>query len=223
MPIVGLCGAHRVGKTSLCEKVAELDDSYYFYKMGVSSMLRYFHYDPSKIQTMSIDEILDAQTLVFEYIKNRYEAYANCHDKVYIFDRTPLDALTYMQSAISGRLFYDSDSSELMNILDKYYNDCYELTMKCCDVLILIQPGVKPVSDPTKALADPMFQDHINTLLLGHFQKIQERADKTSPMLSVCNHEIITYEDRTKFVDEQIRLWFLNRNLLRGTYGLRPN
>lgn len=154
--MIGLVGAHRVGKTTLAKAYAEQTDIEFvqtdstgvFKKYGMSPKVDY-HFR----------ERLFIQNKILEDAERRYKA-ANSD---FITDRTPLDMLAYTLADVQRENTTMADAALLMDYIER----CYEATNKHFASIIVVQPGIPIVDDPGKAPANPAYIEHIALLIMG--------------------------------------------------------
>ena len=111
--LIGYCGAHRTGKTTLAKKTAE-----YYGKMFVPTEVGYFlasqNIDPISLQHTTWDYFVDVQHRTIRYLVNlakslkekssaseTTDTLLHKKDSVIFVDRTPLDALAYTRKPSS--------------------------------------------------------------------------------------------------------------------------
>lgn len=155
--MIGLCGAHRTGKTSLARLYAQ-KHGIPFLETSVSAIWRDLGYDPS--QTYDFNTRL----IVQEEILKRVDAiYAERAGEEFITDRTPLDMAAYtLADAIGDRVPPMSQKR-----LKAYIGACFESTNKRFGMVCLIQPGIPLVDEPGKAVMNEAYIEHLNSLIFG--------------------------------------------------------
>lgn len=155
--MIGLCGAHRTGKTSLARAFAEKFElefvqtsaSQVFKDLGLDAAT---HYD-----------FATRLTIQEEILKRFDEQYAEVGAKPAIADRTPLDMLGYtMAEAIQHAV-----PAELQDRFKKYVQSCIDVTNKRFGVLLVVQPGIQVVEEEGKAALNDAYIEHLNSIILG--------------------------------------------------------
>lgn len=179
-PGIGLCGAHRVGKTTLALAVSQAADIP-FLKTHTSQVFAKHGLDPAKPMPfhtrLSIQqEILTAGEEIWTQASGRF-----------ITDRTPLDMAAYTLADIQGTT--EVDSSALLG----YLHSCIEKTNQFFSTLIIVPPGIPLVLEPGKAALHAAYIEHIHTVIVGlcHAPNITARV-------SQMNRSILSLEDRVK-------------------------
>lgn len=154
---VGLCGAHRTGKTTLAREFAA-KRNIQFVETSVSAIWRELGLDPSKHHDF------ETRLAVQEEILKRIDAkLANYSGLDFITDRTPIDMAAYtLADAI-----HDSVPIGCQERLAKYVNDCFEATNRRFSMILLVQPGIELVHEEGKAVMNAGYIEHLNSLILG--------------------------------------------------------
>lgn len=151
---IGLCGAHRVGKTTLAQAVSHATHLP-FLQTHTSEVFKKHGLDPAKPMPfktrLSIQqEVLSAAVEVWGQSQSRF-----------ISDRTPLDMAAYTLADIQGTTQVDSD------MLAHYLDDCVQKTNQFFSMLIIIPPGIPLVNEPGKAALHNGYIEHLHTLVVG--------------------------------------------------------
>lgn len=153
--MIGLCGAHRTGKTSLAREYAK-KHGLEFVQTSASAVFDDLGIDPAGMMDF------DTRLMVQEEILKRFDAqYAAVGAKPAITDRTPLDMLAYtMAEAIQNSV---SDTERFK----KYVQSCIDVTNKRFGVLLVVQPGIQVVAEKGKAALNDAYIEHLNSIILG--------------------------------------------------------
>lgn len=151
---IGLCGAHRVGKTTLAQAVSQAT-GIPFLKTHTSHIFQQHGLDPA--QPMPFDtrlaiqqEILAAGKAVWQQETGRF-----------LSDRTPLDMAAYTLADVHGTTTLNETA------FMRYLTDCIEATNRFFSTLIIVPPGIPLVSEPGKAALHGAYIEHIHTLIAG--------------------------------------------------------
>jgi hypothetical protein len=159
--VIGLVGAQGVGKTTLAKKYAEFIEGVYL-DASVSKIIRAAGYDPAAAGRYDFATRLQLQEIVLAGVQ---QLYAQAPPGLTVItDRTPLDMLGYTMAEAIG----DSVPPELQDRFTCYVQACFDATNKWFSTVILVQPGI-PLQESRdgKAVANPAFIEHLNSLYLG--------------------------------------------------------
>lgn len=166
MSLIGLCGAHRTGKTSLAEEFSAKKKCH-FLATSVSQVFYDLGYDPGA--DYDFRTRLTIQEAVLEHVDALYAKAPTAVPSV--CDRTPLDMLAYTLAEAYG----DRVSAEDQDRLEAYTQKCIDITNKRFSLLLVIQPGIPLVYEPGKAALNKAYIEHLNSLILG--LTVDERVD----------------------------------------------
>lgn len=156
--MIGLCGAHRTGKTSLARAVAEKHEDVLFLETPVSGICKELGFDPAR--THDFKTRLEVQG---EILKRVDAIYAKHAGERAITDRTPLDMIAYtMADAIGDRV-----AQEDQQRFASYVQQCIDVTNKRFGVLIVVQPGIPLVPAEGKAALNAAYIEHLSAIILG--------------------------------------------------------
>jgi hypothetical protein len=151
---IGLCGAHRVGKTTLAEAISHAA-GLPFLRTHTSQVFKKYGLDPAKPMPfhtrLSIQQdILSAAVAIWSQAEGRF-----------LSDRTPLDMAAYTLADIQGTTELDLDR------LRAYLDECMKMTQQFFSLLIIIPPGIPLVNEPGKAALHNGYIEHLHTLVVG--------------------------------------------------------
>jgi hypothetical protein len=155
--MIGLCGAHRTGKTTLARLYAE-KHKIRFVETSVSAIWHELGYDPATTYDFG------TRLMIQEEILKRVDFVLSQHAGTeFITDRTPLDMAAYtLADAIGDRV-----PPTMQKRLAKYVEDCFHSTNRRFGVVLLVQPGIALVDEPGKAPINEGYIEHLNSLILG--------------------------------------------------------
>lgn len=155
--MIGLCGAHRTGKTTLARNFAA-KNGIPFVETSVSAIWYELGYDPA--QTYDFGTRLIVQEEILKRVDAKFSEYAG---QEFITDRTPLDMAAYtLADAIGERV-----PEQCQQRMKDYLNACFEATNKRFGVICLVQPGIALKAEPGKAAMNEAYIEHLNSLLFG--------------------------------------------------------
>jgi hypothetical protein len=157
MTTISLFGAHRTGKTTLAKAYAD-KHGIEFVETSVSAIFRDLGLDPAV--PMLFAQRLSVQQEILKRLDAVYERYAG---RQAIFDRCPIDLLGYTLGDAVG----DSVPSECMPELGSYIDACYDVLNRRFSTVVLVQPGIPLVAAEGKAVSNPAYIEHLNSLMLG--------------------------------------------------------
>jgi len=155
--MLGLCGAHRTGKTTLARAYAEAANVP-FVQTSASALYRRLGFDPARTYDISVR--LDIQEEILREMDAEFAKYAGV---MAVADRTPLDMIGYTLAEAIGDRVREEDQERL----ERYVDDCITTTNKRFGVIVLVQPGIQLVPQEGKAAVNRAYIEHLNYLMLG--------------------------------------------------------
>lgn len=156
--MIGLCGAHRTGKTSLARAYAE-KHGIAFVETPVSAIFRELGHDPAA--AFDFKTRLDIQEVILERLDAVYGA-LNPTEQA-ITDRTPIDLMGYTMSEAIGAAVSAADQERFK----KYVQRCFDVVNRRFSTLVLVQPGIPLKVEEGKAVVNAAYIEHLNSLMLG--------------------------------------------------------
>ena len=224
MALIGFCGAHRTGKTTLAKKFAKAN-GFVYVDACVAKCLSDAGLDSSSIQTLDVHEFVLAQNLILNHIVTIARELAPDPKRTYVMDRTPLDALIYYRAYFDGRFFYDAQLAcpeQFNRAIQDYVNKAHSACRRYYSTLIGVQPGIKIQAEDGKALASDAFIEHLNILLVGELVTFSEGLKTSIPHCAIINRGIIDLDERVEVASS---LWAegLAVNLCESKLCNRPN
>ncbi|MDQ3010100.1 MAG: ATP-binding protein [Acidobacteriota bacterium] len=177
---IGLCGAHRTGKTTLAMELAKLKGAQ-FVRTRVSEIFKECGLHPA--QPMDFATRLNIQIRILDACESDWQAAG----ENFITDRTPVDLMAYTLGDIQG----ETQVSYLE--FDRYVARCFEAANRFFDTLIIIQPGIPLTEAEGKAALNKAYIEHINSLVIGlcHDERLNCR-------LSRIDRKVIELSERIK-------------------------
>lgn len=177
---VGMCGAHRTGKTTLAMELATLTGKQ-FVRTRVTEIFK--QHGLHAAQEMDFETRLEIQYRILEACENDWLSATGD----FITDRTPVDFLAYTLGDIQGKTKVRYED------LERYVDRCFELSNRLFHTLIILQPGIPLTEAEGKAALNKAYIEHINSLIIGlcHDQRVQSR--------------IITLERGVTELEERVR------------------
>ncbi len=162
---VGLCGAHRTGKTTLAMELATLH-GVQFVRTRVSEIFRECGLHPA--EPMDFATRLGIQFRLLEACENDWQSAGGN----FITDRTPVDLMAYTLGDIQGETQVNETDFE------RYIERCFDAANRFFDTLIIIQPGIPLAAADGKAALNKAYIEHINSLIIGlcHDERLRCRV-----------------------------------------------
>lgn len=154
---IGLCGAHRTGKTTLAIALSQTLDIP-FVPIDASSVFLQNGFAPS--------DKLDIRTRVFlqqEILKKAEEIWFHFDEPQFICDHTPVDMAAYLLADVgNGEL-----DAHTQTEIEDYLDDCCSLIKKYFPKIVLVPPAIAPVFDPSKAAINKPLIQKLHLIMLG--------------------------------------------------------
>lgn len=191
--MIGLCGAQRVGKSTLARAFAEVRAIPYlettagevYAELGMDPKLSY-----------PIEKRLEVQEKILEVFTRQYEAMTRT-SAFFITDRTPFDLAAYMLADVERQTLVDQP--ELAVRINAYVDNCFKTASRFFAVCVLVQPGIKVVEADGKAPGCPAYMEHINTLQLGLLCD-----DRNMVRKFMIQRDVLTVERRLASLDKAL-------------------
>ncbi|OIP78788.1 MAG: AAA family ATPase [Oscillatoriales cyanobacterium CG2_30_44_21] len=193
---LGLCGAHRTGKTTLAIALSS-QLNIPFVRTTTSQVFAQLGLDPA--ETMDFKTRLFVQNHVLDAAGQVWQGAAS----PFISDRTPIDMIAYTLGDIQGKTEVDFD------LLSQYIDRCFASTNQFFQSLAIIQPGIPLVYEEGKAALNAAYIEHINILVMGLC------GDRRLQASVFCNpREAIALDERVRNVTGEASCGASRRNLL---------
>lgn len=151
---LGLCGAHRTGKTTLAIALSS-QLNIPFVRTTTSEVFAKLGLDPA--ETMDFATRLYVQNHVLDAAEQIWQSSIS----PFISDRTPIDMIAYTLGDIQGKTEVDFD------LLNQYIDRCFTSTNQFFQTLAIIQPGIPLIYEQGKAALNAAYIEHINVLVTG--------------------------------------------------------
>jgi hypothetical protein len=174
---LGLCGAHRTGKTTLAIALADRLNIP-FVRTTTSQVFAHLGLDPA--------EPMDFKTRLFvqNHVLDAAEQIWQNSVTPFISDRTPIDMIAYTLGDIQGKTEVDFD------LLNQYIDRCFASTNQFFQNLAIIQPGIPLVYEEGKAALNAAYIEHINVLVIGLCSDLRLSANVFCNAREAINLEI---------------------------------
>lgn len=158
--MIGVCGVHRTGKTTLAKEFAK-QYSFTYLETNVSGVFAEMGLDPADSYDFSTRLMI--QRRILKHLNQVYGEAQKEHDTDVITDRTPLDLLIYTYAEVNGNNLTEEQTSELLN----YTQDCIELINRRFSLIIGVQPAIEVIQRVGAGSLNPAYMDHLNMLTMG--------------------------------------------------------
>jgi predicted ATPase len=158
---LALVGAHRTGKTTLAREFAKKHDLV-FVQTGISEVFARLGLDP-RVE-YPIEQRVSIQTTILYALEKQWES-ALRKTRFFVTDRAALDLAAYMLADVTRATL--AGKPEVAAAIQGYVERCIESTNRFFHTVIRVQPGIKTVEAEGKALACPVFMDHLNAIYAG--------------------------------------------------------
>ena len=164
--MIGLLGAHRVGKSTLCQGLLQAGRGRYWeVPVSISQMQKYLGFDSSN-QSYDWDTRKAIQLGLFAQFKellweHQHSTKIRTADvRMDISERTPLDLVGYLVINAPENL-----TAEDLAWIEDYKTNCINLTNEYYSKVFLVQPGIPYVECETSAKEDTI--DKLNSVYLS--------------------------------------------------------
>ncbi len=181
MKNIGLCGAHRTGKTTLALELARLTGKQ-FVRTRVTEIFK--QHGLHAAQEMDFETRLGIQYRILEACESDWQNAGTD----FVTDRTPVDFLAYTLGDVQGKTTVNQRD------FDHYLERCFELTNRFFGLLVILQPGIPLEAAEGKAALNQAYIEHINSLVIGLGNDERVRC------------EVVTIRRNATDLDERIRI-----------------
>lgn len=155
---IGLCGAHRSGKTTLAKAFADRIGINYV-TLSTTEVLASMGWD-----CRDISRIEDRIEIQKRMTARAGEVFTKASRYDFISDRTPLDVAAYMLADANGSVHLsDAQHKDIEGILE----DCVAVTRQAFRGVVLIPPVLPYIYEPGKPAPNVSYQWHFHYLVLG--------------------------------------------------------
>jgi hypothetical protein len=183
---IGICGAHRTGKSTLAEKLAH-SLGIPFVQTTTSQVFAEAGLDPSQPMDFGTRLMIQQKVLLAG------EAVWSSSNQPFVSDRTPIDMMAYTLADIQGTTVVDFPQ------LSAYLQQCFASTNRFFRHLFVVQPGIPLVHAEGKAALNPAYIEHINTLIIGLCQD-----SRLSSKAKILPRSLLDLSERLAEIDRAI-------------------
>ena len=183
---IGLCGAHRTGKTTLAITLAK-SLNMPFVPINTAEVFARFHESPKSI--LGIRLRLEVQEAILQKACDIWFEM----DTPFISDRTTIDMAAYTLADIKGDTIISPDTEFWVQ---QYLGNCRKATEKYFSYLVLIPPAIPIIPAAGKASLSKGYIEHVHTLCAGLWCDRHELISGAK-----LPREAVDLGDRVKFVE----------------------
>lgn len=190
--MIGLLGAHRTGKSTLCQALLSAGrGSFWEKEISISKMQKEMGYDSSN-QSYDWETRKSIQAgLLDAFFKKLHEPFTqSVVQHTVISERTPLDLIGYLVMNAP-----ENPTAEDLEWIDNYIANCIALTNVKYSKVFLLQPGIEYVECATSAKEDSM--DVLNAIYLKTLLDPRLTVDRV-----IVPQEMTDLTERVLFVME---------------------
>lgn len=190
--MIGLLGAHRTGKSTLCQALLSAGrGSFWEKEISISKMQKDMGYDSSN-QSYDWETRKSIQSGLLDafFKKLHEETIAHAVVANLITERTPLDLIGYLVMNAP-----ENPTAEDLEWIDNYIANCIALTNVNYSKVFLLQPGIEYVECATSAKEDSM--DILNAIYLKTLLDPRLTVDRV-----IVPQEMTDLTERVLFVME---------------------
>lgn len=190
MKNIGLCGAHRTGKTTLAMELARLTGKQ-FVRTRVSEVFK--QHGLHAAQEMDFETRLNIQYRILEACEQDWQHAG----REFVTDRTPVDFLAYTLGDVQGKTAVHPPE------FNQYVERCFALTNSFFGALVILQPGIPLAEAEGKAALNQAYIEHINSLVigLGNDERVQCKVLTIPRSLTDLNERVRLVSDVVSQVD----------------------
>lgn len=187
--MIGLMGAHRVGKSTLMQNLSTTP-----VLVDISRMQRSHGYDSSN-QNYSARDRCTIQSICLKEFRWLLTTAITQDSTVVTTDRTPLDLVAY------SILNLEDAPKEVNQWLINYTTDCIELLNQYYSHVFLVQPGIPLITEnTTSAPCDEAMIEKLNEIFLGILLD-----PRIKPKVTIIDREVTDLDQRVKLIEEIIK------------------
>jgi len=209
--MIGVCGAHRTGKTTLAQTLSECtgipflrsDVSGTFERLGVSPQAE-----------MHLASRLEVQIQILDDLQDQYMSSPSGN---FITDRTPVDVAAYLVADIT-RASTDGCPS-VDDEVARFVTRAVEMTFAHFEMVILVQPGLELEEDPKKAQCSKAYIEHLNDIMISLL--LGRDDDAPTSKVVMLRRYITGLQERTQVILDVMWDTFPNHILLQENVSLQ--
>lgn len=196
---IGFCGAHRTGKSTLAEAVAD--------KLGLELLPNPNTAVARGVDMATVNRIEDREGFDLQRAIMRGMLERLVGDN-HVADRTPIDAAAYLFADATAGVGLDWQHEEALQYMDQAVRE----TFQRFDLIVLVPPAIAVEPHPEKPPVNAAYQAHIHMLCRSMLLEREEWL-ATAVELPV---DVLDINERVTFVEAHIREAATNRKLRMG-------
>jgi len=152
---IGICGSHRVGKTTLATAISKKHDIE-LSLFNSSAIFKQYWLSPAFIKSLKMRLII--QNKIFDKALIQWIS----TNEFIVTDRTPLDFLAYLLADINQKTT-DLDYTEI----EDYKKTCFSATNYLFSHIVLVQPGIPLKKAHNKGVLNKGYIEQLNLIIQG--------------------------------------------------------
>lgn len=182
---IGLCGAHRTGKTTLAIALSQRLNIPYI-PIGTSNVFAQYNFHPS--------DKLDVRTRLFlrqKILEKAENIWVEIDEPSFICDRTPIDMMAYLLADVTNGELDRHTQDEIMS----YFGECFRLTKRYFGKLVLVPLAIPFVPSDYKAANNEPLRFGLNYTISGILSALGVPYQKIPS-------DVVEIGDRVDFVEK---------------------
>lgn len=206
--MLGICGSHRTGKTTLARTMAETS-GLFFLESKVSDTFRRMRVDPRA--DLPFEDRLYVQYQILYDMERLYLEAPTSH---FITDRTPIDVYSYLLADVQRSTLTPVQEDDLQ----RFWEEICRIVNKHLELVMVIQPGIELIEAEGKAPATTGYIEHVNALIIGLVMG-RSYADLDTNII-LMKREITDLRERSNVALTYAKEYFPNHIFLRDSLPL---
>lgn len=206
--MLGICGSHRTGKTTLARTMAETS-GLFFLESKVSDTFRRMRVDPRA--DLPFEDRLYVQYQILYDMERLYFEAPTSH---FITDRTPIDVYSYLLADVQRTTLDPVQEGDL----ERFWAETCRIVNKHFELVMVIQPGIDLIEAEGKAPATTGYVEHVNAVIIGLVMG-RSYADLETNII-LMKREITDLRERSNVALTYAKEYFPNHIFLRDSLPL---
>ena len=206
--MLGICGSHRTGKTTLARTMAETS-GLFFLESKVSDTFRRMRVDPRA--DLPFEDRLYVQYQILYDMERLYFEAPTSH---FITDRTPIDVYSYLLADVQRTTLDPVQEGDL----ERFWAETCRIVNRHFELVMVIQPGIDLIEAEGKAPATTGYVEHVNAVIIGLVMG-RSYADLETNII-LMKREITDLRERSNVALTYAKEYFPNHIFLRDSLPL---